>query len=96
MKKYYTYIILTKDNTLYCGYTDDLEKRFEAHLKGKGAKYTRVHKPLKIVYSKEFETKSEAMKEEYRIKKMKRAEKLELLKEQKQFEILSRKFLKQT
>ena len=81
MKKYYTYIILTKDNTLYCGYTDDLEKRFEAHLSGKGAKYTKVHKPERIVYSKAFETKSEAMKEEYRIKKLSRSEKLELLKE---------------
>ena len=81
MKKYYTYIILTKDNTLYCGYTDDLEKRFEAHLSGKGAKYTKVHKPERIVYSKTFDTKSEAMKEEYRIKKLSRSEKLELLKE---------------
>ena len=81
MKRYYTYIILTKDNTLYCGYTDDLEKRFEAHVSGKGAKYTKVHKPLKIVYSKEFGTKSEAMKEEYRIKKMTRLEKLKFLKE---------------
>lgn len=80
-KKYYTYIILTKDNTLYCGYTDDLEKRFEAHLSGKGAKYTRAHKPEKIVYSVCYETKAEAQKEERRIKKMTRLEKEEFLKE---------------
>ena len=54
-KKYFTYILLTEQNTLYCGYTDDVEKRFQAHLEGKGAKYTRSHKPIKIVYQKEFE-----------------------------------------
>ena len=78
-KKYYVYMLLTEDNTLYCGFTDDVEKRFEAHKNGAGAKYTRVHKPIKIVYSKEFNTKSEAMKEEYRIKKLKRADKLKLI-----------------
>lgn len=82
-KKYYTYIILTKDNTLYCGYTDDLKKRFEAHVSGKGAKYTRAHKPDRIVYSACFDTKSEAQKEECRIKSMTRKEKLNLLGENK-------------
>ena len=80
-KSYYTYVLLTKDNNLYCGYTDDVEKRFEVHCSGKGAKYTRAHKPEKIVYSVGFETKSEAMKEECRIKHMTRAEKLVFLKE---------------
>lgn len=79
-KKYYTYIILTKDNTLYCGYTDDIEKRFEAHISGKGAKYTRAHKPDKLVYSACFNTKIEAQREERRIKAMTRKEKLELIK----------------
>lgn len=78
-KKYYTYVILTKDNTLYCGYTDDVEKRFEAHLAGKGAKYTRAHKPLKIVYSACFDTKSEAQKEEYRFKHLTKKAKLEFI-----------------
>lgn len=73
--KYYTYIILTQDNTLYCGYTDNLEKRFEKHMSGKGAKYTRSHKPVKIVYSACFDTKIEAQQEERRIKKMSRAQK---------------------
>lgn len=67
-KKYYTYILLTEKNTYYCGYTDDLEKRFEKHKLGLAAKYTRAFKPVKIVYFKEFETKQEAQKEEYRIK----------------------------
>lgn len=78
-KKYYTYILLTERNTLYCGYTDDVEKRFEKHQRGEGAKYTHVNKPIKIVYKKEFATKSEAMKEEYRIKKLKKSEKLALI-----------------
>ena len=78
-KKYFTYILLTEQNTLYCGYTDDVEKRFQAHLEGKGAKYTRSHKPIKIVYQKEFETKSDAMNEERRIKKLSRFEKLKLI-----------------
>lgn len=78
-KKYFTYILLTEQNTLYCGYTDDVEKRFQAHLEGRGAKYTRSHKPIKIVYQKEFETKSDAMKEERKIKKLSRFEKLKLI-----------------
>lgn len=78
-KKYYIYILLTEQNTLYCGYTDDVEKRFQTHLAGKGAKYTRSHKPVKIVYQQEFNTKSEAMKEERRIKKLSHKDKLELI-----------------
>ncbi len=78
-KKFYTYIILTVDNKLYCGYTDDIDKRFEKHKAGIAAKYTRAHKPLKMVYVKEFETKSEAMKEEYRIKHLTRKQKEELV-----------------
>lgn len=79
-KGHFIYIILTENNTLYCGYTDDVEKRFQQHAEGKGAKYTRANKPVKIVYQKEFETKSEALKEEYRIKhKLSRTQKLELI-----------------
>lgn len=79
-KKYYTYILLTEKNTYYCGYTDDLEKRFEKHKQGLAAKYTRAFKPVKIAYFKEFETKQEAQKEEYRIKKtLTRAEKIKLI-----------------
>lgn len=72
-------MLLIENNALYCGYTDDVEKRFQAHLSGKGAKYTRAHKPVKIVYVKEFDTKSEAMKEECRIKKLTHEEKFNML-----------------
>lgn len=78
-KKYYTYVLLTENNTLYCGYTDDVEKRFEAHKAGLGAKYTRANKPVKIIYTACFDTKSEAMKEEYRIKHLSKEEKLKFL-----------------
>lgn len=78
-KKHFVYILLTENNTLYCGYSDDVEKRFMAHLSGKGAKYTRANKPVKIVYKKEFSTKSEALQEEYRIKKLPRKQKLKLI-----------------
>lgn len=78
--KFYVYMILTERNTLYCGYTDNVEKRFNEHKSGKGAKYTRANKPLKIVYTKEFSSKSEAQKEEYRIKhKLTREQKLKLI-----------------
>ena len=77
-KKFYTYILLTERNTLYCGYTDDPQKRFELHKQGKGAKYTRANKPIKMVYLKEFPSKIEAQQEERRIKKLKRSEKEKL------------------
>ena len=78
-KSYFVYLLLTERNTLYCGYTDNLEKRFQKHIEGKGAKYTRANKPLKIVYSKEFKTKQEAMQEECRIKALPRKEKEKLI-----------------
>ena len=79
-KKFYTYLILTENNTLYCGYTDDPKSRFEKHKAGLAAKYTRANKPVKMVYLKEFETKSEALKEECRIKKLSRTQKEALIK----------------
>ncbi len=79
-EKHFVYILLTENDTLYCGYTDDVNKRFQAHVEGKGAKYTKANKPIKIVWQKEFCTKSEALKEEYRIKhKLTRKQKLELI-----------------
>lgn len=76
----YTYILRCADNTLYCGWTNNLEKRLEAHNKGKGAKYTRSRLPVELVYYEEFETPNEAQKREYQIKRLTREEKLELIK----------------
>ena len=78
-KKFYTYIILTENNTLYCGYTDNPKDRYEKHKAGQSAKYTRANKPVKMVYLKAFESKSEAMKEEYRIKQLNKKQKEELI-----------------
>ena len=75
----YTYIVECSDGTLYCGWTNDLEKRIAAHNSGKGAKYTKSRLPVKLVYYETFATPNEAMSREYSIKKMTRSEKLKLI-----------------
>ncbi len=74
------YILLCSDNSLYTGSTNDLDKRFSNHTNGKGGKYTRSHKALKIVYNEQFLTKSEALKREMEIKSWTRAKKIKNLK----------------
>lgn len=72
----------TERGTIYTGITTDVQRRFQEHLTGvskNGAKYTNANKPVKILYTKEYETKSEALKEEYRIKQLTRAQKLEMI-----------------
>ena len=78
-KKYYVYVILTVNNKLYCGYTDNVERRYKLHKEGKGAKFTRANKPFMLVYTAEFETKLEAQAEERRIKKLSRQQKEKLV-----------------
>jgi putative endonuclease len=75
----YTYIVECADGTLYCGWTNDLEHRIAAHNEGKGAKYTKSRLPVKLVYFETFDTKEEAMKREYRIKQLTRAQKEKLI-----------------
>jgi putative endonuclease len=82
MKKWFVYIVECSDGTLYTGSTNDLTKRIETHNKGKGAKYTKMRRPVKVVFSKEVDSKSEAFKEEYKIKQLKRLEKLKLCNKQ--------------
>ena len=67
------------DGTLYTGWTNDLEKRVEAHNSGKGAKYTKARRPVELAYYEEFETKEQAMKREYAINQLGRKEKQELI-----------------
>lgn len=76
----YTYILECADGTLYAGWTNDLEKRIEAHNSGTGAKYTRSRRPVRLVYYEIWETKQEAMSREYQIKHMSRNEKAALIK----------------
>ena len=79
MNKNFTYIVECSDHTLYTGWTNDLEKRIEAHNTGKGAKYTKTRRPVRLVYFETFATKEEAMSREYHIKRMFRQEKIKLI-----------------
>ena len=76
----YTYILRCADGTLYCGWTNNLEKRLKSHNEGKGAKYTRSRLPVSLVYYEKFESSVEAQKREREIKKLSRSEKLNLIK----------------
>ncbi len=76
---YYIYILQCKDNTLYTGYTVNLDKRLKAHNNGTGAKYTRGRIPVTMVYSEEFMDKIEAQNRERAIKKLSRSKKLYLI-----------------
>lgn len=75
----YTYIIKCSDNTLYTGWTTNLNRRLLAHNQGKGAKYTRSRTPVTLVYFEEFADKQSAMRREYEIKQLPRREKEKLI-----------------
>lgn len=75
----YTYLLQCADGTLYCGWTNRLKERVEAHNQGRGAKYTRGRRPVHLVYYEKFATKKEAMQREAAVKRMTRQEKLRLI-----------------
>lgn len=79
MKKNYVYILKCNDQTLYTGWTTDLDNRVSTHNRGKGAKYTRARLPVQLVYYETFEDKSSAMKREYEIKHLSRKDKEDLI-----------------
>lgn len=74
---WFLYVLLCENNHLYTGIAKNVEKRFLAHQQGKGAKYTRANRPIKIVYQLLCENHSEALKAEYQFKKLSAAEKRE-------------------
>lgn len=76
----YVYILLCDDNTLYTGWTVNLDNRIAAHNRGKASKYTRGRLPVKLVYYESFDNKIEAQKREYEIKQFSRNKKLLLIK----------------
>jgi len=77
---WFVYMVRCSDGTLYTGITNDLEKRIRAHNSGKdGARYTRSRRPVKLVYSEEVESKSAASRLEYKIKKLPRLKKVQLV-----------------
>jgi putative endonuclease len=76
---YFVYILHCSDGTYYTGITTDLQRRLEEHNhSAKGAKYTRARRPVTLVYSEKLDDKSSASKREYAIKKLTRAQKMEL------------------
>jgi len=77
---WFVYLMLCRGNSIYTGITNDVNNRFKAHKAGKGGRYTRSHKPVKILYSEKFKTRSEALKREAEIKSWCRAEKLNFIK----------------
>lgn len=84
---HFVYIIQCADNTLYTGYTTDIKKRITEHngegssvtALSAGARYTRGRRPVQLVYSEKFATRSEAMQREYAIKQLSRPEKQTLI-----------------
>ena len=76
---YFLYILECSDQTLYTGITTNLDRRLKEHNNSKsGAKYTKIRRPVKLVYSKTFINRSEASKEEAKIKKLSRQQKINL------------------
>lgn len=79
---YYVYVILCEDGSFYTGYTKNVDSRMRLHMSGKGARYTRMHKPKKLVYTEQFRFRSDAMRREKRLKKLGHQEKRKLARSQ--------------
>ena len=80
MEKAYAYIVLCNDNTLYTGWTLDLDRRMNEHNSGTSAtKYTRTRQPVRLIYHEEFDNRAKAAQREDQIKRMTRQQKLALL-----------------
>ena len=74
--KWYVYIVCCRDSTLYTGVTTDISRRLNEHNNtSRGAKYTKRRRPVELVYWAEYASRSEAQREEYRIKQLSKAEK---------------------
>ena len=83
----FTYILRCADGTFYTGWTNDLEKRLKSHNDGTASKYTRVRRPVELAYCEEHDTKQEAMKREWAIKQMTRAQKEKIIEKKEDIEI---------
>jgi len=78
---HYVYVVRCDDDTLYTGYTTDVERRVREHDRGEGAKYTRGRTPVELVHVERFDSKSAAMGREYEIKEFSRERKERLVDE---------------
>lgn len=76
---FFVYLLECSDKSFYCGYTTDLEKRVAAHNEGRGARYTRTRRPVKLVFFQKLKTRSTALKRELEIKKFSRKQKQALI-----------------
>ncbi len=76
---YYAYILLCNDNSFYTGYTKNLNERMKLHARGKGARYTRMHKPIEVAYVEVLNSRAAAMKRERAIKKLSHQQKIDLI-----------------
>ncbi len=77
---YYVYVLLCRDGSFYTGYTKNVNSRFRLHMNGNGARYTKIHKPKKLVHTEEFASRAEAMKRERGIKRLSHRQKMQLMK----------------
>ena len=75
---WHVYLLRCCDDSLYCGISNDLLARVDKHNSGLGAKYTRSRRPVSLVYSRPLKNHGAALKHEYRIKQMSKAEKEKL------------------
>ncbi|MBI2196081.1 GIY-YIG nuclease family protein [Candidatus Daviesbacteria bacterium] len=76
---WFLYILLCKDGSLYTGISNNVEKRFSEHKNGKGGRYTRSHKPIRLVYQEQLRNHTEALRRECEIKSWTRAKKIKVL-----------------
>ena len=76
---YYVYVLLCEDGSYYTGYAKDINLRVTQHMRGIGARYTKQHKPKRLVYTEEFDTRREAVKREREIKQLSHDEKHKLV-----------------
>jgi putative endonuclease len=76
---FYVYILLCVDGSFYTGYTKNIDERTRLHANGKGAKYTRTHKPERVAYVELFDSRAKAMKREKEIKQLSHQQKLHLI-----------------
>ena len=75
----WVYLLRCSDGSLYCGWTNDIDKRVRAHNAGKGGKYTRSHRPVELVYLEACESREDAMRREREIKRLPRSRKEQLI-----------------
>ena len=79
MSDYSVYILECSDKSFYCGITTDIDRRLKMHNKGKASKCTRSRLPVKLIYIENGYSKSSALKREYEIKQLTRAQKEKLV-----------------